>query len=132
MTKFVTTEDNRIFVDLDAVIEVGQNTYDLACERTVEEARLAASFTELFRKYKRDCKAQIAAEKMLELQKGTPLLGEADPELERLLAEEEEIERRIKGEAHYPIWRHRDGSVRTEHMDCQPGDYYGTFNERGR
>ncbi len=22
-------------------------------------------------------------------------------------------------------WRHRDGSVRVDHMDASPGDYYG-------
>lgn len=22
-------------------------------------------------------------------------------------------------------WRHADGSIRTDHMDCRPGDYYG-------
>ncbi len=78
------------YVSLDALIGYGERTYDLALTRTLDEARLAGSFTEYFRHIKRELDAQDdhAVEPK-------PLVGEADPELERLLAQEDEIDRLV-------------------------------------
>ncbi len=146
----VITDEGKVFVSLDDIIRHGEISYDLACERTNEEARLAASYNEGWRKLKREWEAELAAQEEYHSliedglsdaeARGTAWapLGEADPELERLIAEEEEIERRTRGDGDYKTWRHANG-VPCNHrepydngrvVDAGRGDYYGLASER--
>ena len=51
---------------------------------------------------------EVPAEEVVEVEEATPLVKEADPELERLLAEEEEIERSVREHHETPHFRPGD------------------------
>ena len=53
--------------------------------------------------------AVVADEPEAEVEEAAPLIKEADPELERLLAEEEEIERSVREHHETPHFRPGDG-----------------------